>query len=385
MGSAGSPRASKVTGRQTLRMVIHSSIGGSSARIHLVNTFSSAPVVIGHVTIAAQAQPRRRGPGQARPDAAAAGVPVTLTFGGSRRTTIPAGGAVYTDAAAFPVTADENLLVSVYLPEAVTSAPFHSITLTRSYTSAPGDTADRAAEVSGASFPRTFKHWAYVGGLDVTAPGSGGTVVALGDSQTDSGHTTANTDRRWVDDYARALQRSTPAMGVLNEGISGNRLLTDAPRGDASHGVSALHRFDRDVLSQPNVRHVILYEGINDLGIDGTGDSSVERGIQQLAARAHAAGLDFTAATIPPFGGYRSWTAARERVRNCVNAYVRTTSDIDSYVDLDLATRDPRAPAHLDARYFTRGDDHLHLNDPGSLAVADAVLSPRHRPPPRRR
>ncbi|MFG1807356.1 GDSL-type esterase/lipase family protein, partial [Streptomyces sp. NPDC049040] len=374
-GSAGVPAKSEVTGKQTLRMVIHSSIGGSSARIHLANTFSSAPVVIGHATIAAQ-----RVNGNGKRDAGAADVPVSLTFGGGRQTTIPAGGGVYSDAAPFAVSAGENLLISIYLPDAVAAAPYHSIALTTSYASAAGDTADRTAETGDADFPRTFPHWAYVNGLDVTAAGSGGTVVAIGDSQTDSGHTTANTNRRWTDDYGRALQRTTPAMGVLNEGISGNRLLTDAPSESAAQGLSAVHRFDRDVLSHPNVRSVILYEGINDLGLDGTDDRSLEEGIQELASRAHAAGLSLTVATIPPFGGYRSYTAAREEVRQCLNSYIRTTSDIDRYVDFDLATRDPLAPTHLFAGYFATGDDGLHLNDAGSLAVADAVLAPL--PPP---
>ncbi|MEU3350298.1 GDSL-type esterase/lipase family protein [Streptomyces sp. NPDC037389] len=350
---------SQVRGRQTLRMIVHTSIAGTTTRIHLVNTFSQEPVAIGHATIAHRAK-----------GGAASGQPVSLTFGGGHQSTVlEPGGSVYSDPIAFAVKADEELLVSIHLPQPVATAPFHEHTLTTSYTSTPGDATDRSAETGEGSFRPDFPYWAFLDGIDVMAPNSGGTTVLLGDSQTSGGHTTPNTNRRWPDAYGRALQARDKPMGVVNAGISGNSLLSDHP----DYGQSALNRFDRDVLAQPNVKSVILYEGINDIS-NGASATDLIDGIHRLAARARTAGIDFTAATIPPFRGYRPYSAAKEQVRRQVNEYIRTTRDIDSYVDFDQATRDPLDPTRLYAAYYNRGDDRLHFGDNGSQVLSDAVV-----------
>ncbi|WP_050502082.1 FG-GAP-like repeat-containing protein [Streptomyces monomycini] len=373
LGTAAPAAKSGVTGRQTLRMVVHTSTGGDTVRIQLANTFAATPVLIGHATIA------RRSAG-----ADAAGTPVTLTFGGSRQTVIGAGEKVRSDQAAFPVKADEDLLISVHLPEPVAEAPYHDYTLTTSYASAPGDGADRAGEAAGGRFPARFTQWAYLDGVDVTASGGDGTVVAFGDSQTDGGHTTPDTNRRWSDRYGRALQASGRHTGVVNAGISGNRLLTDSTGTRAAYGRSGLNRFTRDVLEQPGVRSVILYEGINDIALDGADSASLIEAIRHLAARAHAAGLTFTAATIPPFAGYGAYTPAKEQTRQEVNQYIRTSPDLDGRVDFDRVSRDPRDPTRLFPGYYDRGDDRLHLNDNGNQALANAVMpAPPTRPAPR--
>ncbi|GHC69409.1 hypothetical protein GCM10010507_55400 [Streptomyces cinnamoneus] len=367
MATAGDPQETGVTGRQTLRMVVHTSIGGSTARIHLVNTFSKSPVTIGHATVARQSA-----------GAAAAGKPVTLTFGGSERTVLAPGGSVYSDAVAFPVRPDENLLVSIHLPEAVTAAPYHEYTRQTSYMSAAGDGTDRSAEAGAGSF-RAYDYWSLLAGVDVTpAAGTGGTVVALGDSQTDGGWSTPGANRRWPDAYARALRAQSRPMGVVNAGISANRILADhSTKSSISpvYGPSALNRFDRDVLAQPNVRSVVLYEGINDIVLDDASSTDLIAGIRQLAERSHRAGLTFTVATIPPFKGNGYFTEAREEVRRQVNAYIRTTRDIDAVADFDAATRDPLDPAKLFAAYHGTGerDDALHFNDNGCQALAETL------------
>ncbi|MFI9325795.1 FG-GAP-like repeat-containing protein [Kitasatospora aureofaciens] len=354
-------------------MVIHTSIGGPSVRIHLVNTFSPDPVTIGHVTIAAQDMTAAH---KGQP-ATATATPLTLTFDGSDQAVIPPGGELYSDPAAFPVAADENLLVSLWLPNGVTTAPYHAYTLTTSSTTAPGDGADHTQDTGGASFPTPYKYWAYLSGLDVTAAGSSGTVVAFGDSQVDGGHTDQDSNSRWADDYGRVLStRPTPA-GIVNKGISGNRILTDGTGGRITFGRSALSRFDRDVLSQTGVRSVVFYEGINDITMDDASNPAIEAGIQQLASRAHAAGLRFTAATIPDFQGYDGYTAARDRVRQCVNNWIRTTPDIDGFHDFDQATRDPLNPSAAFAGYVD--SDHLHFNSNGNQVLAD-VLAPQPAP-----
>ncbi|MFI2242648.1 FG-GAP-like repeat-containing protein [Streptomyces chrestomyceticus] len=372
LATAAPAAKSGVTGRQTLRMVVHTSTGGDTARIQLANTFATAPVRVGHATIA------RRATG-----AGATGTPVNLTFGGSRSTVVEPGETVRSDQAAFPVKADEDLLISVHLPEPVAEAPYHDYTLTTSYTSAPGDGTDRAGETAGSRFPARFTHWAYLNGVDVTVSGGDGTVIALGDSQTDGGHTTPDTNRRWPDHYGRALQASRRHTGVVNAGISGNRLLTDSTGPRAAYGPSALNRFTRDVLEQPGARSVILYEGINDIALDGADSASLIGAIRELAGRAHTAGLTFTVATVPAFAGYPSYTPAKEQTRQEVNRYIRTSRDLDAYVDFDRATRDPRDGTRLFAGYYDRGDDRLHFNDNGSLVLADAVTAaPPTRPAP---
>ncbi|MFF4225411.1 FG-GAP-like repeat-containing protein [Streptomyces abikoensis] len=357
----GSPSwGSGVAGRQTFRMVVHTSIAGSSARINLVNTFSKDPVTIGHATIAHRAK-----------NGTAADTPVSLTFGGGNRSTvIEPGGSIVSDASQFAVKADEDLLVSVYLPNPVSTAPFHEYTLTTSYMSAPGDSADRSAETGGDNFPQKYSYWALLGGVDVKAANSGGTTVLLGDSQTDGGHTTPDANLRWSDGHARAQQSQTRPMGVVNAGISGNALLKDHPL----YGQSMLNRFDRDVLAQPNVKSVILYAGVNDIGVAEASSADVIAGIRQLATRAHAAGISFTAATVPPFKGWSRFTSAKDQVRQQVNDYIRTTRDIDAYVDFDRNTRDPLNPERLFGAYYDHGDDRLHFNDNGSKVLSDTVL-----------
>ncbi|MEU1780745.1 FG-GAP-like repeat-containing protein [Streptomyces abikoensis] len=370
MATAYPSDRTNVTGRQTLRMVVHAGVAGVSSRIHLVNTFSKEPVTIGRAAIARQAR-----------GAAAAAAPMALTFGGRPGTVIAPGGSVYSDAAAFPVNADENLLVSIYLPNPVRTAPYHKWALTTSYTSAAGDTGDRTMDTADGGFTTKFPYFAFLDGVDVMAS-SAGTVVLLGDSQTDGAHTTADGNRRWPDAYARALRatdRDKP-MTVVNAGISGNRVLADGDQAEA--GPSALNRFDRDVLAVPNVKSVLLYEGINDIGLAGSSAPEVISGIRQLAARAHSAGLTFTVATIPPFKGFERYTPAKDKVRQEVNDYIRTTSDIDAHVDFDQATRDPLNPARLFAGYYGRGDDRLHFSDNGSQALSDAIASSRSPAPP---
>lgn len=362
--AAASADETGITGRQTLRMVVHAGIGGSTARIQLVNPFGKEPVTIGHATIARQAS---GGTAQA--------VPLTLTFGGGKRTVIKPGESVSSDPAAFPVDAGENLLVSIHLPDPVRSVPFHEYALTTSCISADGDTADRTEETGAGSFPTKFRHWAFLSGLDVTASGSSGTVVTIGDSQTDGGHSTEDANRRWPDAYARNLRALGRPMGVVNAGISANRLLSDhdsRPGISPVYGPSALNRFDRDVLSQPNVTSVVLYEGVNDIVLDDAKGPELISGVRQLAVRSRAAGIRFTAATIPPLKGSRYFTAEREAVRQEVNAYIRTTHDVDAYLDFDRATRDPLDDQRLFGAYPDPAD-HLHFNDNGCQALADAA------------
>ncbi|MEU2505742.1 FG-GAP-like repeat-containing protein [Streptomyces sp. NPDC007863] len=338
---------------QTIRMVVNPHTSGSTIRLRFANTFSAEPVKLGRVTVTGQSG-----------GATATQTPVTLTFGGSQQATLPAGGELVSDPVSLPVTAGKNLLVSYYLPGTVKAAPRHPYARQTSYSTARL-AGDQTTDVSGADYTRELSYWSLVSGVDVARTGSQGTVVAIGDSQTDAGHSTPNTNRRWPDFFASFLNsRSSSAPGVLNAGISANWLTTDSTGGG---GPSAVTRLDRDVFAQPNIREVVLYEGVNDI-VSGVSATTVTNAIRSIASQARARGIRVTVATIPGFSGYPSANASfrlREAVRQTVNNYIRTTSDIDDYIDFDAVTRD------LDDPYAIRPDiasdtDDFHFNDAGT-------------------
>ncbi|MEU9082841.1 FG-GAP-like repeat-containing protein [Streptomyces sp. NPDC048357] len=339
---------------QTFRMVVNPHTSGTTARLRFANTFSTEPLKLGHVTVATQSA-----------GGTATQTPVTLTFGGSRQATIAAGGELVSDPVPFPVTAGKNLLVSYYLPGTVKSFAHHGYTKATSY-STVWKGGDRSADVGQSAFPfDKVTFWGVVSGVDVATIGNPGTVVALGDSQTDAAHSTLDTNRRWPDFYANFLKQK--GSGVLNAGINGNRLFRDIAGGN---GPSALSRLDRDVFAQPNVREVVLYEGVNDIVGDGATATTVTNSIRTIAAQARARGIRVTVATIPGFSGYGPGAnyRSRETVRQAVNAYIRTTNDIDDHVDFDVATKDLDDPYAIQPAVAST--DKLHFNDAGTELLA---------------
>jgi lysophospholipase L1-like esterase len=211
--------------------------------------------------------------------------------------------------------------------------------------------------------------WFFLARVEVSAPQEVGAIVALGDSITDGSQSTANTNNRWPDHLARRLAAQNIKMGVLNAGFSGNRILEDGT------GVSALARFDRDVLAQTGVTHVIVLEGINDIGMarDNTLPSAADiiAGHRQLIERAHAQGLRIYGATLTPFEGAFYWSPEREAKRKAVNEWIRTGKAYDGVIDFEAAVRDPNNPTKVLPR-FDPGD-HLHPNDAGYEALANAI------------
>ena len=352
---------------RTLRMVEHTSIGGTTVRIRLDNDFNTAPVVIGHATIAVQSSA-----------ATAAATPVSLTFQGNQGVTIPAGGQAVSDGVPFDIPADTNLLVSLYLPGPVALAPYHSLGEQDMYSTAD-QAGDQTMDVANYPVNNTFSFWTLLSGIDVgsaSAPTSVGTVVALGDSITDGYNSDYNGNDRWPNDLARRLLAQTqyPQMGVVDEGISGNRVVSDdftGIAGTGTGGISALSRLQRDVLAQPGVKTVIVLEGINDIK-SGTSADAVISGLEQIAAQCHAAGLRVLVGTITPFAGYSAYTAAYEAARQQVNSFIRSNGGLfDGVIDFDAAVRDPGNPSALLPAYDS--GDHLHPNGAGYQAMANAV------------
>ncbi|WP_425584731.1 SGNH/GDSL hydrolase family protein [Streptomyces vastus] len=345
---------------RTLRLVVHTSAGGPRVRIRLDNTFAAAPVRIGSATVAVQAS-----------GASPRSAPVPLSFRGGAGTEIPAGAQAFSDPLGFDVPADANLLVSFHLPGTVTAAPMHSLAVQRSYVSEPGD---HAADAGPDAYTSTISNWPLLTGVDVG--GGPGSVVLLGDSITDGEKSTPDANLRWGDVLARRLrdQDVVPHYGVLNHGISANRVVTDRYPGDGVStdmgGVSALNRLDRDVLAQTSARTAIVFQGVNDVRWGASSDQVIA-GLREIADRAHARGLRVLAATIVPCEGEARCTAAADASRSAVNGWIRASSSFDGVLDFDAVLRDPEHPSRMLPVYDS--GDHLHPGNAGLAALAEAV------------
>ncbi len=347
---------------QTLREIIHISLGGEEVRVRLTNAFGTNGVVIDDVTVGVRDAGAALVQGTERP----------VTFGGAQQVTLPAGAEVLSDPVPLAVTAQQDLAVSLHVPAPTGAATRHAGAYTTSYAAS----GDHAAEPSAGAFTSTLSSWYLLDGVDVLTAPETGAVVALGDSITDGTNSTVDANRRYPDDLARRLLAGPPGqlLGVLNEGASGNRLLTDG----GSSGVSAQQRFDRDALAQTGVRAVILLEGINDIGHNlgpvsanpVTAQDLIDA-MSNLIRAAHEHGLRIIGATMTPIGGSKYDTPDAEAKRQAVNEWIRTGGAFDGVVDFDRTVRDPADPSRFLPAYDS--GDHLHPNDIGYQAMADAV------------
>ena len=344
---------------ETIRMVAHVSTAGTSLRIHLSNLRGTTPLAVGAVSVAAQADRATAVPGSQH----------AVTFAGHTSATLAAGAEAVSDPVAMPVAADRSVLVSVYLPDATSSATWHSDAFDTSYLSTPGD---HTADTADGAYTSATTSWYYLDGLDVVPTNAQGTVVAFGDSITDGYNTPAGAYRRWPDDLARRLAGTRP-MGVVDAGLGGNRVLTDVP--NIWQGIAGTKRFAHDALAEPGVRDVVLLEGINDILNDaGPGGAPLTAqalidGYQDLIGQAHAAGVRIIGATITPDKGALS--ASAEAIRQAANTWIRTSGAFDAVADFDRAVADPADPTAINPAYDS--GDHLHPNAAGMQALADSV------------
>jgi lysophospholipase L1-like esterase len=343
---------------RTLREVVHTSVGGDQVRIRLTNAFGTDGVVVDRTTVGAQSSGAALVTGTERP----------VTFGGQTEVVLPAGAEVLSDPVPMTARGGQDLAVSLYVPGSTGPATRHPLAMATSYLAA----GDHAADSGADAFTATTSAWYLLDGVDVRALPGIRAVVAFGDSITDGAQSTVDANRRYPDDLARRLKDR--GLSVLNEGISGNRVLTDA---DGS-GVSAQARFDRDVVGQTGVRDVIFLEGINDIGhnlgpVSGEPVTAQDliAGMTNLTTRAHAHGLRIIGATMTPIGGSKYDNPEAEAKRQAVNAWIRTSAGFDGVVDFDAVTRDPASPARFLPAYDS--GDHLHPDDAGYQAMADAV------------
>ncbi|MBB3222741.1 SGNH/GDSL hydrolase family protein [Pseudoduganella umbonata] len=354
------PKTLQTFTNQTVRLIVRTSAGGSQVRIRLSNELGSVPLRVGAAHVALRAN-------GAAIDAASGRA---LTFGGRPSVVIPPGAPMLSDPVDLAVPAQSDLAVSLYLPGQAKATTVHEAAYQTSYVSGPGNFAGAAAFPTRA----TIASWPFLTEVDVMA--GGGAIVALGDSITDGAITTANANRRWPDLLARRLPAGAQ-MGVVNRGIGGNRLLRD-PEGWPPFGRAVLARFDRDVLATAGARHLVLLIGINDIGHPKAADvppaEELIAGYRQVIARARTHGIAVHGATLTPFEGTvfpGYYTPAKEAVRQAVNRWIRDSREFDSVIDFDRALRDPARPARLLVKYDS--GDHLHPNDAGMAAMADAV------------
>lgn len=347
---------------QTVRMIARTSIGGRGVRVQLSNAFGTTALRIGAAHIALRDKDSAIVSGSDRP----------LTFSGAPSFNIPPGAEVLSDPVDLNVPSLGDLVISVYVPGEASSATVHLTGLHTTYISQPGDFT-AAASIEPAT---TVQMWYWISAVDVLAPKESGLIVAFGDSITDGATSTPNTDSSWPSQLARRLaaNKATAKLAIVNEGISGNRVLNDGA------GVSALQRFDRDVLSQPGVKWLIVLEGINDIGIgslpgadpsDAVTTDDLIAGYKQIIERAHVHGIKVIGATLTPYVGAAYASEKGEAIREAVNKWTLTGGAYDAVVDFDAATQDPVNPKQIRPAYNIR--DHLHPNDEGYKAMADAV------------
>jgi lysophospholipase L1-like esterase len=388
---ASIPGTSQTFHNQSLRLIVHTSAGGSKVRIKISNTFGDQPLLIGAAHIARRSSGADIDPASDR----------TLTFAGHASTTVPPRSMVVSDPADLDVPPLSDLAISLFFSNSAIATTQHILALQTNYISS-AESGDSTAAVK---FPlaETLDYWPFLTGVDVAASARGAAIVAFGSSTTDGDGSTDDANRRWPDVLAERLQKSAdrlPEIGVLNEGIIGNRLLSDShsPRqtggpfgavlakfGDAL-GEAGLARFERDVLAQSGVGYVILALGINDIlfpgsfrpGTESVSAQSLISGNRELIARAHKKGIRVILTTIPPFENatfrqptIRFYTPEKEKVRQEVNAWIRSSSEFDGVIDFDAVVRDPSHPTQLLPAYDS--GDHLHVNDAGNIAQGTAI------------
>jgi lysophospholipase L1-like esterase len=356
---------------QTIREVVRIAAGGSRFRVRFTNEYGTKPLVIGAATLALADSQGVIEAHSIRP----------LTFSGKRSVTVPPGSPYLSDPVRLDAQSLARLSISLYLPDDTGPCTCHGVGMQTAEVSGAGDFTDEPFTPT-----TTMQARAFVSGVEVETSEPAKAIVALGDSITDGVGSTVNANRRWPDLLAERLtaRKGRVHWGVVNMGISGNRVLNDGA------GQSALARFDRDVLSVPGAAYVIVFEGVNDLGISyghftgplaaafkslSTGGhvtaEAMIAGYRQIIDRAHERGLKVIGATIAPYEGASYYSAEGEAVREQINRWIRTGGAFDGVLDFDAALRDPADPKRI-ATPLQAGD-HLHGSDAGYEAIARSI------------
>ncbi|WP_018255718.1 SGNH/GDSL hydrolase family protein [Salinispora mooreana] len=360
---------------QTIRNIVHTTVGGSVLRVRLSNMYGEQDIQVGRATIAR--------PDETTPDDLSDIDPSTLrklTFGGSTSATMNQGAELISDPVDFPIGDQQDLVVTVYYPAPTGLVTFHGMSRQTSFIG-DGDLASDA----GAGLGRLSDCcWLFLSGIDVQRHKSPGSVVVFGDSIAEGSGSTLNANKRWpdllADRYIDARPDSrTPA--VLNMSLAGNRLNHEGTEPGAGGfpgynelGPNALARLDEDIFAQNGARAVITHLGINDIWMSDDSAEAIITSLRQVNQQVKARGLRSLVGTLTPYEGHGEpgvWTPEKEATRQAVNEYLRTSKEFDGVVDFDRVLRDPEQPSRLLPAYDS--GDHLHPNDAGSEAMAGAV------------
>lgn len=345
---------------QTLRLITHTSIGGSSVRLRFSNLHGDRPMQIGAAAIALQSAGSSIRAGSSKP----------LSFGGQSAVSIPRGAVVISDPLEFDVPQLSNLSISIYLPGESGFITAHALSNQTNYVSATGN------HVASADLPVDSETpaWSLLTAIDVLSDSPVTAIAMVGDSITDGWGSTTSGNQRWPNHFARRLlaDNSSSKFAVVNAGISGNQVTRG---GNTLFGQNLQARFERDVLALSNISHMVLMEGINDIGMNSSADNRVSAaeviaGYQQLISRAHARGIKIIGATLTPYEGAAYFTPAGEIVRQAINDFIRNSGAFDGVIDFEKAVQDPDNPSRI-LPAFT--EDNLHPNDIGYQAMADAI------------
>ena len=376
----GNASGSSFTGlnNQSVRMIVHGSVGGSKIRVRLTNLYGEQAVTVGRATVA---KPNTATPELSDVDSSTIR---ELTFGGATSFVMPKGAELLSDPVALPVGNDQDLVVSVFFPTPTGLTTFHSTTRQNNYIGA----GDLVRDPGGAGYTtqRTCC-WFFLSGVDVLREDAAGSVIVFSDSLADGHGSTFNANTRWPDQLFDRLQRKVrneDLPGVLNISRGGARLNHEAMEpGDGGFpgfyelGDNAFSRLDEDVFSETGAHTVILSLGVNDIWMNSDSADAIVASLRQLNQQIKQRGYTVMVATIGPFEGLNGgtalvWTPEKEATRQAVNDYLRTHRDeFDAVVDFDEVLRDPANPTKVKPEYDS--GDHIHPNDAGAKALAEAI------------
>ncbi|MBT2189115.1 SGNH/GDSL hydrolase family protein [Sphingobium nicotianae] len=356
---------------QTLVQTLRISAGGKALRIRLTNAYGETPLEIGGARVALLDAEGKEVPGSAH----------MLTFAGRESARVAARAPLVSDAIAMAVPDLARLSLQLYVPGETGPCSCHQTGLDTILVSPEGNYLGRTFEPV-----QTLQNRPFAAAIEVDAIDGAGTIAMLADSITDGIGSTLGANRRWPDYLAERLSAwAKGKWGIANQGISGNRVLNEG------FGESGLARLDRDIIALPGVRYVVVFLGVNDLGMaftppgspppaPGTGlpnagvpvtQEMLLDGYRQIVARAHDKGIKVIGATIAPYKGSLRWTEQGETVREGINAAIRAGRIFDGWVDFDKAFADPADPLQMRPGYHM--GDHLHGTDAGYKAVADSI------------
>jgi lysophospholipase L1-like esterase len=353
----GTPQVVPAFSNQTVRLNMFLKLGGTALRVKLSNRFSTQPLVIGDVHVALRQGTR-----------GADIVPETdrvLTFGGAKTLKLEPGKEVWSDPVDLAVKQHEDLTVSLFLPEATKPEAFHPVGLKTQYV-ATGDHCGDPTLVSTGWGSRTTMYF-FVSDVQAMAPANTKVIVAFGDSITDGAASANDANGSWPDVLSKrlpALPDGTP-VSVINMGIGSNRLLTS----DAA-GPAGVKRLEDDVLSRPNVSHLILLEGINDISYEQVPPEKLIAACEEVIDKAHAKGIKVFGATLLPIQNSRKDTPANEATRQVVNKWIRESHRFDAVLDFEKVVADPQNPLRIRADLT---GDYVHPNTEGYRLMAESV------------